>query len=283
MSKPLIQSISDTARWVATYRADETARSDALFRDPFAERLAGARGREIAQAMQGTNKMSWPFVFRTLLFDRYILDLVSEGVDLVVNLAAGLDARPYRLPLPPTLQWVEVDLPPLLAEKEAILAKEKPVCRLERVPLDLADLTARRALFERVGAGRRNGLILTEGFIIYLDRVSVGTLASDLASVPAFRHWVTDLASPGLLSMLQRGWAKDLAEAGSPLLFAPMEGLDYFQTYGWKEGSRQSVFRTAARAKRVPWPFRLLAHLPEKRRPGRQVWSGVCHLIRESS
>ena len=39
-----IDNISDTARWVAVYRAQETARPDAIFRDPFAERLAGERG-----------------------------------------------------------------------------------------------------------------------------------------------------------------------------------------------------------------------------------------------
>lgn len=41
-----IENISDTARWVAVYRAMETARPDAIFRDPFAERLAPPKVRE---------------------------------------------------------------------------------------------------------------------------------------------------------------------------------------------------------------------------------------------
>ena len=40
-----IENISDTARWVAVYRAMETERPDAIFRDPFAARLAGDTGR----------------------------------------------------------------------------------------------------------------------------------------------------------------------------------------------------------------------------------------------
>ena len=32
--EPLIRDISDTARWVAVYRARETDRSDAVFKDP---------------------------------------------------------------------------------------------------------------------------------------------------------------------------------------------------------------------------------------------------------
>jgi O-methyltransferase involved in polyketide biosynthesis len=39
-----IASISDTARWVAIYRAMEFERPDALFHDPYARRLAGERG-----------------------------------------------------------------------------------------------------------------------------------------------------------------------------------------------------------------------------------------------
>ncbi len=39
------------------------------------------------------------------------------GIDGVVNLAAGLDARPYRLQLPRTLRWIEVDLPAMVKEK----------------------------------------------------------------------------------------------------------------------------------------------------------------------
>jgi O-methyltransferase involved in polyketide biosynthesis len=50
VTDPLISNVSDTARWVAVYRAWESARPDALFRDPLAGRLAGERGRAIAAA-----------------------------------------------------------------------------------------------------------------------------------------------------------------------------------------------------------------------------------------
>ncbi|HEY2739416.1 MAG TPA: class I SAM-dependent methyltransferase, partial [Thermoanaerobaculia bacterium] len=47
-----IDNVSDTARWVAVYRAMETARPDAIFRDPFADRLAGERGHQILDEMK---------------------------------------------------------------------------------------------------------------------------------------------------------------------------------------------------------------------------------------
>ncbi len=88
-----IRNISDTARSVAFYRALESERVDALFRDPFARRLAGARGEEIAAAMPTGQRHTWPYPVRTYLFDQFITEQVQQGADLVVNLAAGLDAR----------------------------------------------------------------------------------------------------------------------------------------------------------------------------------------------
>ena len=63
--EPLVRNISDTALWVAHYRALETERSDAVFKDPFARMLAGERGREIARAQRFADKNAWSFVART--------------------------------------------------------------------------------------------------------------------------------------------------------------------------------------------------------------------------
>src|SRR5262245_51112998 len=130
-AEPLIRDISDTARWAAVYRARETERPDALFRDPFARRLAGERGEQIAVSMPFSEKSTWAWITRTYLFDQFINEQIEQGVDMVVNLAAGLDARPYRLKLPPALQWIEVDLPELVSYKENVLANDKATCALE--------------------------------------------------------------------------------------------------------------------------------------------------------
>src|ERR1700690_1306737 len=177
-----VRGVSDTARWVAYFRALETLRPDALFRDPYAERLAGKHGFQIANTLTGGNKQEWAWVARTYLFDRFLSRAIQEGADLVLNLAAGLDARPYRMNLPDTLQWVEVDFPEIVAYKEEILANEKPRCRLERVSLDLADLPARRELFAPLDARAAKAVIATEGLLIYFTADAVGSLATDLAA-----------------------------------------------------------------------------------------------------
>ena len=70
-SEPLIRNISDTACWAAIYRARETERSDPLFRDPLARRLAGRRGEQIADTIPYGNKNTWSWVTRTYLFDQF--------------------------------------------------------------------------------------------------------------------------------------------------------------------------------------------------------------------
>src|SRR5262249_6347523 len=88
---------------MAVCRARETERPDPHFCDPFAAALAGDAGAEISRGA-AIDDRSWFFTARTVLFDRFITAEVHRGVDLVVNLAAGVDARPYRLDLPVSLQ-----------------------------------------------------------------------------------------------------------------------------------------------------------------------------------
>jgi methyltransferase (TIGR00027 family) len=277
--EPLIRNVSDTALWAATYRAAETDRPDALFHDPLARRLAGERGRQIADSLPRGARADWAWVGRTYLFDQLLAEQLGKGVDMVVNLAAGLDARPYRMDLPPALQWIEVDLPGILDYKEAVLAGEKPHCALERLRLDLADLGARRALFERLGRQASKALILTEGLLIYLSAGEVATLAQDLAAPAAFRSWILDIASPGLLRLLQKNIGPQLSRASATLQFGPPEGPEFFVPYGWKPVRVVSPLKTAARFKRLTLGLRLLALLPESTgRQGSRPWSGICLL-----
>jgi methyltransferase (TIGR00027 family) len=281
-SDRVIRHISDTARWAALFRARETERPDALFRDPFARKLAGERGEEIAAALPFHTKNEWSWMSRTYLFDRLINAQIAQGKDLIVNLAAGLDARPYRMQFPATFQWVEVDFPDILDFKEDILRGEKPVCALERVRLDISDVNARRALFESVGKRAKRVLVLTEGLLVYLTAEQVGALAEDLAGPPTFRNWIFDLASPGLLKMLVKNTHSQFTTDVPPLKFAPANGPEFFVAHGWNLVIAESVIKTAARLKRLSFGLRLAAMFPEKpSKMGSRPWSGICLMERQ--
>ena len=275
----LVENISDTARWVAIFRAEESERPDAVFHDPFARRLAGEKGEQIANAIEFGRKNSWSFVARTYHFDEFIMQHVEQGYDMIVNLAAGLDARAYRLPLPKTLKWVDVDLPGMINYKNEILQHEKPKCEYRTIALDLADRKARFELFQQLNSECKKALVVTEGLIIYLANEQVADLATDLSLQIHFRRWIFDLTSAALLEMIQKEMQPALQGSGALFQFAPEEGEEFFEKYGWKNIESRSKLKTAAKLNRLYDELKAFADSPEPPGPHRPFpWAGDCLL-----
>ena len=272
-----IRHVSDTALWVAMYRAFESERPDAIFRDPYARRLAGPRGEAIVRSMPSGRAMAWPMIVRTAVMDEIILRLVGRDVTTVLNLAAGLDTRAFRLPLPPALRWFDVDLPDMVAYRREHLAGATPVCGYEAVAADLTDPAAHAAVLARVGgadgAGYSGGagmtLVITEGLLVYLTAQQVAGLGRELAGTPSIRWWLTDLASPMLLKMLERTWAPHLRAANAAMRFAPAAGTAFFAPLGWREAEFRSNWEESLRLKRsmrLAWLWNLLGRLYTRQR-----------------
>ena len=104
-----IRDVSDTALWIAAYRAQESEREDAVFKDRWARKLASERGIEMVEEMLHSEDMAFAMVMRTVAIDRLVSSAIAQGVDTVLNLGVGLDTRPYRMELPSHLRWIEVD------------------------------------------------------------------------------------------------------------------------------------------------------------------------------
>lgn len=272
-----ITHVSDTARWTALHRATESARPNALFRDPLAERLAGERGRAIADSFPRSDRNGWWLVARTKVIDDAIADAIAQGCDRVLNLAAGLDTRPYRLDLPPHLTWVEADLPALLAEKTQALSDQVPRCRLTRSAVDLADPRAREAFLNEALSGATKAFVLTEGLSMYLDDGEVSALSAAIQR-PEVAWWMLDFAFPGLKKRINKNVA-GIAE-NAPFKCAPANGLAFFEDLGWRVVQAESVFEAAHRLHRLPLWMRPLVWLPrlDLRRPGTRPTSAVALL-----
>jgi methyltransferase (TIGR00027 family) len=274
----LIRNVSDTARWVAWYRGIESERPDAHFHDPFARRLAGPEGEAIARSIPNTDAVNRSIVVRTVIFDQIVMDRVQHhGVDLVLNLAAGLDARPWRLPLPPALHWIDVDLPEILNYKTETLRDDRPVCRYEAIVADLAIASEAEVVFRRAATGHQRVLVITEGLLIYLEREQVATLGRALHQHSAFRRWLTDMASPMLLEFIGRSRGTMMENA--PFKFAPAEGAEFFRALGWEEELYHSTIEAARRLGRpMPrdWIMRLLGpFMPPARLEALRRMSGI--------
>ncbi|GAB3384104.1 class I SAM-dependent methyltransferase [Lysobacter fragariae] len=276
--KSPIRNVSDTALWVAVYRAMESERPDAIFHDPYARRLAGERGQAIVDAMPQGKSMSWPLVVRTAVMDEIVLRCVQQGATTVLNLAAGLDARPYRLALPANLRWLHVDMPEMVEYFRTGMTGETPRCQLEFIAADLREADTRREVFAQA-AGHGPVLVITEGLLIYLESNDVAALARDLHDIAKAKWWLSDLASPKLLKMLERNWSPKLREGNAPFRFGPAEGTAYFTPFGWREAEFRSSWSEAQRLDRKmrgAWLWNLLLNIqPKAMREANLRMSGI--------
>jgi methyltransferase (TIGR00027 family) len=274
MTESSIKNVSDTAFMVAAYRALESERPDALFRDPLAGRLAGENGKRIIENLpKGAFVGGWSVIIRTCVIDRLIHDAIAEGVDTILNLGAGLDTRPYRMDLPSSLRWIEVDFPHVVEWKESKLAGETPRCRLERISLDLGDDSKREKFLSEVAANSTKTLVLTEGVIPYLTPEEVTALARDLKAKPAFRYWIADYFAPETYRYRRRkGMTKAMKNA--PFRFEPADFFGFFRERGWQPKVTRYLAEEAEQLHRpllFPWPFRMWIKLvslfmsPERR------------------
>ena len=152
----ITESVGATALGVAAARAAETESDHPLISDPFARVFLDTVGdgewnwfgapelpAEVVEAepalpLRMKSMVSY-FASRTLFFDTLFLDAANAGIRQVVILAAGLDARSWRLPWPDGVTVFELDQLRVLDFKASTLHEHgaEPTCHRVGVPVDL--------------------------------------------------------------------------------------------------------------------------------------------------
>ncbi|MEB4208088.1 class I SAM-dependent methyltransferase [Mycobacterium sp. 94-17] len=152
----ITESVGATALGVASARAAETRSENPLVTDPFAQVFLDAAGDgvwnwhsaaqlpdEVVEAeptlpLQMQSMVGY-MASRTAFFDNFFLDATGAGIRQAVILAAGLDARSWRLPWPAGTTVYELDQTRVLDFKASTLAEHgaQPVCSRVAVPVDL--------------------------------------------------------------------------------------------------------------------------------------------------
>ena len=251
MTKASINDVTDTALWVASYRAEETERQDALFLDPYAKLLVGSEELQLAHRTQGSRYTAWSVIIRTCIIDQFIIKLIAEGIDTIVNLGAGLDTRPYRLNLPANLRWIEVDFPNIIDLKNEKLNLVAPQCVLQRVAMDLSIKDERNSFFSKISNESKKVLILTEGVVPYLSNEETSSLGNALFAQENFSFWVTEYYSPEILNFLKT--PKRIKQMkNAPFLFHPNNWFLFFRNIGWSEKETTYFVDESLRLKRTP-------------------------------
>ncbi len=245
-----MQGVALTSLWVAAWRAAESERPDALFRDPFARRLAGPQGFAVLEAARAVAPIEAPTIpVRTRFFDQRIV----AGTQVVL-LAAGMDARAYRLSWPAGTGLYEVDQPEVLALKEERLGTAAPTCTRVAVPVDLADDWP-AALAGRGFRPELPTVWLAEELLPYLDESLVRGLLGrvDRLSAPG-STFLGDVIGQTLLEVPQlRPMLEFVEKLGAPWRFGTDEPEALLEPLGWKV-TAHDLGTFAAEVGRWPWP-----------------------------
>jgi methyltransferase (TIGR00027 family) len=241
--EPQLRDVGDTALWMADVRAREYRRRDAAIHDPLAALLAGDRGPKIARIIPGAAYTEWGVLMRTAAIDRLLLSALVEGADTVVDLGAGLDTRPYRLEVPQDLRWFEIDLPHVIAMKNATLSGNRPCCSVTRVALDLTDRAERQRLLTKICESSARTVVISEGALPYLSEREVSELAADLARIKAICSWILDFDNAGVRPAMPKAWNRVFQAA--PIRFQVSDWFAFFRACGWEA---QAVITSAQQA-----------------------------------
>ena len=176
----LASSVGATATMVAAQRA--LSNREGLIDDPFAEPLVRAVGLDFfIRALDGEieleevdpefnmRRAAEGMTVRTRWFDALFTDAAAAGVRQAVILAAGLDARAYRLDWPDGTTVYELDQPEVIDFKTKTLAglDAKPKAARRTIAIDLRNDWPKALLDNGFDASQPTAWI-AEGLLIYL-------------------------------------------------------------------------------------------------------------------
>ena len=193
----LASSVGATATMVAAQRA--LGHREKIIDDPFAEPLVRAVGVDLFTRMLDgdvdftdvdpeftARRAAEGMAVRTRFFDRMFLDAAAAGVRQAVILAAGLDARGYRLPWPNGTTVYEVDQPEVIEFKTTTLAGlgAEPTAAHRTVAIDLRQDWP-KALRDSGFDPSQPTAWSAEGLLIYLPSEAQDKLFDDITALSA--------------------------------------------------------------------------------------------------
>jgi methyltransferase (TIGR00027 family) len=231
-----MQGVALTSLWIAAARAVETERSDGLFKDPFARQLAGDEGFEVLRELDAIWSARPPSLeIRTRFLDDETMAAVGTGIRQVVVLAAGMDARAYRLDWPAAVELFELDQPHVLEYKARKLEGVSPRCDRRAVSIDLRDDWP-SALLDAGFDAKAPTLWLVEGLLPYLrepDVVELFARITRLAS-PTSVLLFDVIGRSALASPYVKYLVDFVAKLGAPWTFGTDEPEALLEPLGWE-------------------------------------------------
>jgi methyltransferase (TIGR00027 family) len=255
----LATSVGATATMVAAQRALST--DEKLIDDPYAAPLVRAVGIDVyvrlvngqipvgGESEFDPQRMARGMACRTRFYDRFFLDAAQSGVDQVVILASGLDARAYRLQWPAGTVVYEVDMPEVIEFKTLTLSDlgAEPAAERRTVAIDLRDDWA--AALQAAGFDPRAPVAWSaEGLLVYLPDEAQDALFDNITALSAPGSRLAFEFVPDTAVFADERWRTHhdrMSELGFEIDFNDLvyhgqrsHILDYLTQRGWRTSSQ---------------------------------------------
>jgi methyltransferase (TIGR00027 family) len=255
----LATSVGATATMVAAQRA--LASDEALIDDPYAAPLVRAVGIDVyvrlvnGQIPMGgdsefdPHRMAQGMACRTRFYDNFFLDAARSGIEQAVILAAGLDARAYRLPWPAGTVVYEVDMPEVIEFKTLTLGDlgAEPTAKRRTVAVDLRDDWA--AALQATGFDPQAPAAWSaEGLLVYLPDAAQDALFANITSLSASGSRLAFEFVPDTAIFADERWRTHhdrMSELGFEIDFNDLvyhgqrsHIVDYLNQRGWQTSTR---------------------------------------------
>ncbi|XGC81997.1 class I SAM-dependent methyltransferase [Bdellovibrio bacteriovorus] len=249
-----MDGIGKTSLLVAAMRAAESKRPDTegrLFTDPFAEKLAGPEGFALLNKAIEISGDQPAIAIRTRFIDDRIKEALNNGYRQIVMLAAGMDARAFRLDFPAGTTLFEVDRKEVLDYKKEKLAEAKPRCERHTIASDLRQ-EWKNMLLNAGFKPKEKTIWMTEGLLMYLDEADVHTVIEKITQLAAKDDILLfDILSRTLLEApFMKNQLEFLAGIGAPWLFGSNDPVAFMKSFGWQAKLTQNGEVAPDR-----WPF----------------------------
>lgn len=255
-------SLALTARCMAAARARESKRADRLFYDPLAASFAGDEGVSCLDWLDLAAGMFVPgpglySVVRTRFFDDFLIPAVRDiGARQVVMLAAGMDARAFRLDWPSGARLYELDLPEVLDAKEGVLAHlgARSNCERHTIATDLMGSSWTRDLAGAGYSADEPSVWLAEGFLFYMEEAELHALFKGISRLAAPGSRLgADLINRDIF-LAPAAWplVETFAWLGAPLRFGTNDPESLLAGHGWEAKATQPGESGAVYGR---WPY----------------------------
>lgn len=246
-----MKPVSKTAYYCSGIRMQDAESSHPIIGDKYAKLLLGEEGMEYWKEFKDFERPNASNLARHYIIDDYVRELLKHHPhSTVIIIGAGFDSRAYRFT---SGNWIEIDEPAIIENKNQKLPVEECRNKLERIAIDFE----KEKLSDKLApyAQRQNVIIIIEGVLMYLGVAQKNELLKTLTTLFPKHILFCDLMTKKFFNKFGKPIHEKLAAYGSSFADMSDQPNKLFLEYGYEQRDVISTIKIAIKLG--------LTHLPK--------------------